>query len=111
MTEQQACEALGFTAERLQPCQNAPSLEVAKQRLAELKVEGHRRYRALALELHPDRTGGCDEKAARFRALTAAWTKLKVSEMQPPQPVVRIVIGSSSAWWPPSSTSSSTTNW
>ena len=49
------------------------------------------RYRKLAFELHPDRTGGDEAKTLLFSEVTAANRWLQNLQVQPPpQPVMRV---------------------
>lgn len=72
---------LGVTATDLAEVQQAPSLAVARERLNALKERARQQYHRLALELHPDRTGGDEAKAERFRAVTEVYERLM--EVQP----------------------------
>lgn len=54
----------------------------ACEALGALKARARKRYHQLALELHPDRTGGDEAKADRFRRLSAVYEEFM--ETQPP---------------------------
>lgn len=47
------------------------------ERWAALKAGAHARYRRLCLDLHPDRTGGDEAKAAQLRAAIQVWSEFK----------------------------------
>ncbi len=75
---------IGATAElnRLIAANNAGDA-TASVRLEELKRLAKKRYRELAFELHPDRTGGDEGKTAQFREVTAAHDWLQRVRLTP----------------------------
>lgn len=106
--------------EDFQACTTKPTIEEAQTALDALRARLKRRYRELALEWHPDRTGGDKEKAARFVAVAAVWADIERLKLtRRPQPVLLImptaaVVGFSngvriSVFYNSTSTSSSTT--
>lgn len=67
----------------------APSREEAERRLAAMKQVVKVRFRASALELHPDRTGGDPVKTERFKLLAGAAERaaeIELPEVQAPAP-------------------------
>ena len=89
---------LGFTAEALQRCLQAPTLEQAKTNLDNLRKAVKRSYREKSLELHPDRNNGDVEKAEQFKDLSLAYSEidafLERVNLRPvqPRPAVRVVV-------------------
>ncbi len=86
---------LGLTKEDIQ----APlhrSMEQAQRMLAELKARTKKVYKRKALELHPDRTGGDETKAALFVKLTRVMEELEKLQLEPvwrpPMSFGRVVI-------------------
>lgn len=57
--------------------------QMACFRLDELKASTKKRYRELALELHPDRTNGDEAKAQRFRDVSMAYQWLDDLKLPP----------------------------
>ena len=53
--------------------------------LEALQKRARARFRELALELHPDRTGGDSEKTERYKRLAMAKDQLDALVVQPPQ--------------------------
>lgn len=104
---QAALADLGVTQATMNGVATAPTLEEARARFDVIRAEGHRRYRRLALELHPDRHGD-PARAERLRHVIEAWRLLRTVTIVPvPRPpVVRIVTYSS---WSSSATSTNTT--
>jgi len=100
---EQAMRDLGLTVETHARIRSAPSFEEAVVRLDALKVSARRRFHKLALELHPDRTGGDPAKTERFRTLAQVMDQLdrmQIGRPPAPRPVVRIVFsaGPGFAW-------------
>ena len=105
MTDLEAAAALGVNAGAVQHVQAAPSLAEAQARLDELKREAKRRHRQMALEHHPDRTGGDDSVMKTLNRVMDDLEKVAIKVRPLPQPVVVRVYASS---WSHSSTSSTT---
>jgi hypothetical protein len=61
-----------------------------KAGLAALKRKAKKSYRAAAMRLHPDRTGGDAAKAEDFKLVSAFMDEL--DRMVPPEPVRRKVV-------------------
>jgi hypothetical protein len=95
---EQAMTDLGLTAEAHASVRQAPSFEAAVARLDAIKAEAKRRYRKLALELHPDRTGGDVDKTERFKVLAQVMDQLEKMRVgrppapRPAPPPVRVVV-------------------
>lgn len=90
---QRALNALGVTPQALEAIRRSPSFPVAKQLLAQLKGQAKAKYRQLALDCHPDRTGGDKAKEELFKLVSQVWEDLQKLEIRPPapQPVVRVM--------------------
>ena len=87
-----AFQALGVTQQAINGIRGA-AFPVAKQLLKQLQDQVHKTYRKLALELHPDRTGGDSEKEALFKLVSQVhddFLKLSVRSTQP-RPMIRVV--------------------
>lgn len=87
-----AFQALGVTQSAIDAIRGS-AFPVAKQLLVQLQDQVHKMYRTLALELHPDRTGGDHEKEALFKLVSRVhdeFMKLSVRPLQP-QPMIRVV--------------------
>lgn len=84
----QAFADLGLRREDFQAAQHAPTREAAQEMLAALKARVKRRYRELALELHPDKTGGDETKTARFRLLAQVWADVDNLKIGAPRTVI-----------------------
>lgn len=83
----------------------------ANRQIATIKIEAKRRFRALALELHPDRNNGDQEKSARLASLNAA---MEVIEKMATRPMDRPQFAPSSGfvvrWSSMGGTSATTTS-
>jgi DnaJ domain len=78
---------LGVTPQDFDLVRRQTSLETAGHLLAELKKKAKTNYKKLALELHPDRTGGDEAKTDEFKHITAVLDeveKLAVRARPPP---------------------------
>jgi len=84
---------LGVHPAHIQNLQRLP-YEQAQATLEKLKVEAKKRYRKLALELHPDRTGGDEDKATLFRIVTEVNNQIQAITLRQKlqRPVQRRVI-------------------
>ena len=96
-TEEQLAEVfwhLGIGPHDFLHLRRSPSLVEARARLQGLKDRAHRERKRLALELHPDRTGGDEAKTELFKRISAVVSELENSQVQapPPRPAVRIVV-------------------
>lgn len=82
---QRALQALGVTDLDIVGIQRAPFPQ-AQTLLEELKLKAKRAYKRLALELHPDHTGGDQEKQAFFVLLGRVLVEFEKITVQPPAP-------------------------
>lgn len=89
MTDEETAAALGFTQQALQRVVACPSLSEGAALLDDLKREAKRRHRQLALEHHPDRTGGDDSVMKTLNRVMGEIEKLVVKPR--PQPIIRFV--------------------
>ncbi len=88
-----ALQELGVTPAALHAIRSAPP-DKGKMMLDELKTLAKSRYRKLAFELHPDRTGGDPVKTEKFTFLTQVMRQVESMEYrtaplprpQPPMP-------------------------
>jgi hypothetical protein len=87
----QALIDLGVTPAAIHQIRYAPFPQ-AQELLKRLKEQAKKAFRRLALELHPDRTGGDTEKAARFAFLTTVIKQVEAMEVPPPPPQPQVVI-------------------
>jgi hypothetical protein len=78
-------EQLGITGADIVSVVHATTINEARDRLNQLKERARKRFYELALELHPDRTGGDETKAREFYRLAEAYRIF--SEVQPMQAV------------------------
>lgn len=116
LPEREALAELGITwAEFEAPLAAGPR---GPAMLAELQVRAKKRFKELALELHPDRTGGDPVKTEHFKHLAAAMDALDSLQVtpaghppasQPGRVVVRQVIIMDGGWSTSTSTSTTTT--
>lgn len=86
-------ELLDVNLDELHTLEREPNIATAKRALADIQLRARTRYHALALELHPDRTGGDPETDERFKLVTAAYDvamALEVRPAPPPPPVVQV---------------------
>jgi len=83
---QKALQALGVTQTDLEAIRRSP-LPQAQTLLDDLKKKAHRQYKKLALELHPDRTQGDQDKAEFFVLLGRVLEELDKTKVQAPVPV------------------------
>jgi hypothetical protein len=74
-----ALQELGVTPAALHAIRSAPP-EKGKVMLDELKTLAKSRYRKLAFELHPDRTGGDSVKTEKFTFLTQVMRQIESME-------------------------------
>ena len=110
-----AAAALKLTEQDLNHCIQHPELSECQRRLEELKKRVKKSYREAALELHPDRTGGDEEKLQLFKTVSRLWEqiqKFEIGRQQRPQPrVVHVRATPSTSWggWTTWSNSTTTT--
>lgn len=64
---------MGVTEAKLRHVYEAPSQEEGERRLGDLQAACKEGFRKLALELHPDVTGGDPDKTARFKRLKSIY--------------------------------------
>jgi hypothetical protein len=86
---QRALQALGVTSVELNGIRAAPFPQ-AQIMMAELKVKAKRAYKRFALELHPDRTGGDQEKTDFFVLLGHVLAEFEKATVQPPPPRIPV---------------------
>jgi hypothetical protein len=82
---QRALQALGVLDLDIVSIQRAPFPQ-AQTLLEELKLKAKRAYKRLALELHPDHTGGDQEKQAFFVLLGRVLAEFEKVTVHPPAP-------------------------
>lgn len=84
---------LGLQQADFRAVEQAPSFEVAAQRLNELKARTKKQFRKVALELHPDRTNNDPVKTEDFKLVSAAVEDIERISMQQvrPQRQVRVI--------------------
>lgn len=90
----QALVELGITPDAIRQVRSAPQAQ-GERLLDELKSSAKSRYRRLAFELHPDRTGNDEVKAAKFSFLTMVVKEVEGMRWvpfppPPPQQTIRI---------------------
>lgn len=86
---------LGVTPEALSRMTALPSPQDVQKALTALQAAAKKRYRELALELHPDRTQGDEAKTERFKAIVLAYKEvqsLRVVVRRPPPPPMPIQV-------------------
>lgn len=83
---------LGVQAQTLENLRRTP-FQQAVHELKLLQEQTKAKYKKLAFELHPDRTGGDEEKTKLFSEVTEAnrWFQDLKMAPAPPQPVMRVV--------------------
>jgi len=91
---QRALHALGVEQSDLEAIRRSP-LPKAQTLLEELKKRAHRKYKQLALELHPDRTKGDQAKADFFVLLGRVLEELDKTKVQarPQIPHFQVAMG------------------
>ena len=95
-TQERLAGQLGFSAEALVRCANAPTLEEGRGRLDQLRSSVKATYKQLALELHPDHNPGDAAKEEEFKLLSTTYSDvakaLETMEIRPRpvRPVVQI---------------------
>jgi len=86
--EWQLLAELKVTPARIQACLQLGSYAEAQAALTALKVEAKQRFKDLALDLHPDRTGDDPVKTQKFKLLSAVVDKMERElHVVPSQPV------------------------
>lgn len=103
-----ALQALGISPRDLDSIRMA-SYPQAKQMLVQLKELAKKRYRKLALQLHPDRTGGDPEKTEMFKVVGLVLEDLNKLEVQ--RPVARPSFTSATVSNTTNATFSGTVTW
>jgi hypothetical protein len=103
---QQIVEALtlfGVWQTFVQTMQSARSFEAVETGLEHVLAAAKASFKRQALDAHPDRCGGSEE---RMKALSAAWNAIKDMKAARPQPmtVVRVAYHTSTTWTGASST-------
>lgn len=78
---QLAEEWLGFSLRRLEFIRTAQSPEEARTLLLSVQQDIRARWKQIALELHPDRTGNDGEKTRVFRALSNVVDEIERQEV------------------------------
>jgi hypothetical protein len=80
--------ALGMLGIQMQDLDNLRRIQFqqAVEILQKLKDQTKTKYKKLAFELHPDRTGGDEEKTKLFSDVTAAHKWFQDLRLQPPAP-------------------------
>lgn len=80
-----ALVALGVPPQSLEDLRRVPFPQAAEA-LKRIQDDAKPRYKKLAFELHPDRTGGNEAKTRMFSEVTAANKWLQELRIQPPAP-------------------------
>ena len=90
-TMMRSLDALGV---RLQDIENLRRLPFphAVEGLKKIQENAKPRYKKLAFELHPDRTGGDEAKTRLFSEVTTANKWLQELQVHPPPPQPRMVV-------------------
>lgn len=86
---QAAMSDLGVSPVDMERLRQMTSVEEATTWLDELKARVRKNFKQLAFELHPDRTGGDEEKTARFKlygTVKDEFEKIQVQARQVPNP-------------------------
>jgi hypothetical protein len=104
---QRALAALGVTQTDLNLIRRS-QFSQAQALLKDLKIKAHRKYRELALELHPDRTQGDKSKTDFFVLLGRVLEELDKTTVQPP--LVTHQVFTSPSFWGTTSGTATTTN-
>jgi len=88
MDQASLVRALGTLGVNLQDLENLRRIPFphAIEGLKRIQEETKARYKKLAFELHPDRTGGDEAKTRLFSEITVANKWLQELKVQPPQP-------------------------
>lgn len=84
-----ALKVLGVFDQFIQMDRISRSFEEAAKRFEELKAIAKKKYRELALQYHPDKNGGGDDK---IKELNDAYDIFKKLELRPPAPRMTIQI-------------------
>jgi len=88
---QAAMSDLGVSPVDMEKLRRMTSVEEATSWLDELKARVRKNFKQLAFELHPDRTGGDEEKTAQFKlygTVKDEFEKLQVQARQVPHPQI-----------------------
>lgn len=80
-----ALQALEVTDQKIETIRRVP-FEQAQVLLAELKANARRVYKRLAIQLHPDQTGGDQDKTDLFVLLGQVLAELEKTTVAPPRP-------------------------
>lgn len=85
-----AMALLGVSPQDFDAIERATSSEEAERLLGELKVRAKKRFKQLAMELHPDRTNNDPAKTEDFKLVSNALEELEriAFAPKPPKPVV-----------------------
>lgn len=86
-----ALSALGVSLQTLENLRRVP-FQDAVAGLKRIQEEVKPRYKKLAFGLHPDRTGGDEDKTRLFSEVTIANKWLQELKVQPPQPQPQMVV-------------------
>jgi len=85
-----AFNMLEIRPEDFRAVEQAPSFEECQLRLAALKERVNKRWKQLALTLHPDKTNNDPAKTEDFKLVSAAvdeFDKMQVGRAPPPRPM------------------------
>ena len=83
-----ALKRLGVSPEEIQAIRRASSVFTGKEALEALKKKTKQRFKRLALELHPDATGGDDDKEEEFKVIRAVVDEINKLTVQE-RPIAR----------------------
>lgn len=84
-------EVLGLTLDELVACTKQPTIEAARMALEVVKKRARKALKKLAIECHPDVTGGDEEKARRLSRATEAYRVIDDLRCEPPRPPPQVV--------------------
>lgn len=87
----EAFHCLRVSPADIQHLRRAPTYQIACQRLAVLKAHVQKERKRLALELHPDRTGGDEAKTALFKRISSLVDDIEKVQVPRPRPRPRFV--------------------
>lgn len=81
-----AMQLLELRPDDFRAIEGAPTVEECRTRLAALKDRTKKRFRQLALMLHPDKTNNDPAKTEDFKLVSAAWDEFEKTQIVPRPP-------------------------
>lgn len=87
MDQRAALHLLGITDADIEGIVQAPTLKLACERLTQMQAAARRMYHRIALDLHPDRTGGDEAKLRKLQEISEVYDHIMNLELNHVRPM------------------------